>query len=84
MDDLPIFTYFLDSDSDGFGNSAAVLDTCLTVPPTGYVANNLDCNDAEAALNPNATEACDGLDNDCNGLVDDLPVFTYFLDGLCQ
>jgi hypothetical protein len=30
-----------------------------------------DCNDADAAINPKAVEGCsDGIDNDCNGLVD--------------
>ncbi|MBK9337657.1 MAG: T9SS type A sorting domain-containing protein [Lewinellaceae bacterium] len=81
VDDLPTFTYFLDSDADGFGDAATVLDTCLTTPPAGFVTNNLDCNDADAMLNPGIAETCDGLDNDCNGLVDDLPTFTYFLDG---
>ncbi len=30
-----------------------------------------DCDDANAAVNPAATESCDGVDNDCNGLIDD-------------
>ena len=30
-----------------------------------------DCDDGEAAVHPGAPEACDGLDNDCNGEVDD-------------
>ena len=30
-----------------------------------------DCNDAGATVLPGAPEMCDGLDNDCNGLVDD-------------
>ncbi|MBL7796322.1 MAG: T9SS type A sorting domain-containing protein [Saprospiraceae bacterium] len=79
-DDLPIFTYYLDSDGDGYGDSAATLDTCLSNPPAGYVTNSLDCNDLAAGLNPGAAEICDGLDNDCNGLTDDLPIFTYYLD----
>jgi len=80
VDDLPTFTYYLDSDGDGYGDATAALDTCLTDPPAGYVANNLDCDDLAAALNPGVAETCDGLDNDCNGLVDDLPIFTYYLD----
>jgi len=30
-----------------------------------------DCNDDQAAVFPGADELCDGLDNDCNGLVDE-------------
>lgn len=31
-----------------------------------------DCDDTSAAAGPGGTEVCDGLDNDCNGFVDDL------------
>ncbi|MEQ1747427.1 MAG: MopE-related protein, partial [Saprospiraceae bacterium] len=80
-DEQPVYTYFRDADSDGFGDLALSLDTCTALPPTGYVTNSLDCDDATVAINPNAPEACDGLDNNCNGMVDDLPFFTYFRDG---
>lgn len=30
-----------------------------------------DCNDLSAVSNPSAPEICDGLDNDCDGLVDE-------------
>ncbi|MCC7465353.1 MAG: hypothetical protein IT261_03745, partial [Saprospiraceae bacterium] len=38
----------------------------------GY-PENVDCNDTNAAINPNGTEGNlpDGLDNDCNGVIDD-------------
>jgi hypothetical protein len=31
----------------------------------------MDCNDADPAVHPGAGEVCDGVDNDCSGLVDD-------------
>lgn len=31
-----------------------------------------DCNDNNAAIHPDALEVCDGVDNDCNGGVDDV------------
>ena len=31
----------------------------------------VDCDDTVGAINPGAVEVCDGVDNDCNGLVDD-------------
>ncbi len=72
-DGIDQFTYFLDADGDGFGDPMAVpLDTCLIAAPDGFVVNNLDCNDNAASANPDASEVIDGIDNDCNGLVDDV------------
>ena len=35
------------------------------------VANTQDCDDSEAAAHPGNPEVCDGVDNDCNLLIDD-------------
>jgi hypothetical protein len=32
-----------------------------------------DCNDLDGTIHPGLAEACDCKDNDCNGLVDDIP-----------
>lgn len=61
--------FYQDSDGDGFGNPASSVVACLQ--PGGYVTNNLDCNDANPAINPSAQEVCDGVDNDCDSLTDD-------------
>ncbi len=34
--------------------------------------SNEDCDDKQPAVHPGAAEKCDGLDNDCNGKVDDV------------
>jgi hypothetical protein len=78
---ITINTYYADLDGDGFGNAAASKDTCLTTLPVGFVANALDCDDNNANLNPNAVEVCDGIDNNCDNLIDNgLPVNTYYSD----
>ncbi len=39
----------------------------------GFERCGLDCDDGDPAVGPGAEEVCDGVDNDCNGRVDDLP-----------
>jgi len=50
--------WYLDSDGDGFGNSAATILACAQ--PPGYVSVGGDCNDA----NPNCTLDCTDADHD--------------------
>ena len=38
----------------------------------GFSEDDGDCNDSDAAAYPGALEICDGVDNDCNGLSDEL------------
>jgi hypothetical protein len=54
----------VDGDQDGFG-----LPADASCPAGGLQA---DCDDTRAAVFPGAAEVCDGLDNDCDGGVDDL------------
>ena len=61
--------WYLDNDGDGFGNSNVTLSNC--VQPSGYVAIGGDCNDNNNAINPNATEECNGIDDNCNGQADE-------------
>ena len=65
---IPTQLWYIDSDGDGFGNPALPTYNCLQ--PTGYVDNNGDCNDFDLAINPNATEICNGLDDDCDNTAD--------------
>ena len=71
-------TYYQDSDSDGYGNVNIFINSCAQA---GYVANLSDCNDDDFLINANATEICNGLDENCNGQSDDGLVFiNYYLD----
>jgi hypothetical protein len=70
--------YYLDFDGDTYGDAA--MDSAACSPPVGYVANSTDCNDTVAAINPGATEICDGIDNDCDGMVDEGVTTVYYRD----
>ncbi len=62
-------TWYEDSDGDGFGEASATQRACDA--PAGTVADATDCDDADAAVHPDAVERCDGVDNDCDGSTDD-------------
>ncbi|MEQ1567693.1 MAG: MopE-related protein [Myxococcota bacterium] len=72
---------FTDIDDDGWG------------VPVPFTSDDMDCNDAFEALkagdcadsdparNPGVAEVCDGVDQDCDLVVDDGVSTTYYLDG---
>ncbi|HRF77252.1 MAG TPA: MopE-related protein, partial [Chitinophagales bacterium] len=60
---------YADNDQDGEGENF-VTNTCE--PTYGpWINNTLDCDDRYASVNSMATEICDNLDNDCDGLIDE-------------
>ncbi|MFN0176037.1 MAG: M4 family metallopeptidase [Saprospiraceae bacterium] len=76
---LSLVQSWMDNDADGFGDPATEVNACVV--PLGHVFNNTDCNDQNPAVHPNATEICNGIDDNCNALIDDncVPVSTIFL-----
>ncbi len=62
-------TWYGDADGDGFGAASFVAVSCDA--PVGYVATADDCDDLDANVYPGAPETCDGVDEDCDGAVDD-------------
>ena len=65
---------FEDVDDDGYGNDDTIDAACPDAVPSGWSTVGLDCNDDDSSINPDATEVCDDIDNDCNSIVDDPPV----------
>ncbi len=79
-------TFHADADGDGFGDADSTAAACEA--PSGYTADDTDCDDTDAAVSPDASELCDGIDNDCDGLTDDADtlaegaaVLTFYIDG---
>ncbi|HND00181.1 MAG TPA: putative metal-binding motif-containing protein, partial [Myxococcota bacterium] len=50
-----------DADDDGYDD----LTACY------LVGGDLDCNDANPAIHPDAEDSCDGIDNDCDAGTDE-------------
>jgi hypothetical protein len=61
--------WFPDTDGDGFGDPDAGTTACDQ--PAGLIADNLDCDDNDAGVHPDADEVCDAVDNNCDGDVDE-------------
>ncbi len=61
--------WYRDSDRDGVGDSMSPAYACAA--PPSYVAVPGDCDDSNDARSPDVEEVCDGLDNDCDGVIDE-------------
>jgi hypothetical protein len=61
--------WYADSDLDGYGDSGSTIQSCTQ--PGGYISDDQDCDDDDDTINPDETEVCDSVDNDCDGDVDD-------------
>ena len=62
-------TWYPDSDGDGYGADRGSTEACDQ--PSSTVADNSDCDDSDADVNPGETEVCNEIDDDCDGDVDD-------------
>ena len=60
---------WLDADGDGWGDADAPFEGCPA--PAHLVAQAGDCDDSDASVAPGLPDPCDGVDNDCDGLVDE-------------
>lgn len=68
-DNLDYFTYYLDADNDGFGDSDYPELFCNPTSPDGYVDNDSDCDDSNPDINPDAIDIADnGIDENCSGI----------------
>lgn len=79
----PNQTWYQDTDSDGYSNGNTIVQCSR---PNNYksaselTSTSGDCNDNNLAINPNAIEVCDDVDNNCNGQIDEGVLNTYYQD----
>src|SRR6056297_1674208 len=78
VDEGVLNVYYADADGDGFGDASVPTEACS--PPDGFVADNTDCDDTQASVYLGAPELCDGLDNNCDGQVDEGVLNVYYAD----
>jgi hypothetical protein len=62
-------TWYADTDGDGYGDNSSTTQSCNQ--PSGYVDNSSDCDDTDAGINPAELDIGDGIDNDCDGDIDE-------------
>ena len=70
--------WYADRDDDGYGDMNSSQQACEN--PEGYVSNDEDCEDNDDSIYPGATEVCDEVDNNCDGVVDEGLLVTYYAD----
>ncbi len=61
--------WYLDNDNDGYGDVLTFIVACEQAP--GYISVGGDCHDNETSVNPGNPELCNGIDDNCNGIIDD-------------
>lgn len=66
--------FYRDADGDSFGDATDPGTLSCLAPPGSPATNADDCNDNTPTRSPNATEVCNGIDDDCDGQVDDGPL----------
>jgi len=59
--------WFEDGDGDGFGDPEEGIPACEQ--PEGTVADDTDCDDEDATVHPDASEVCNGVDDNCDGSI---------------
>ena len=70
-------TFYVDGDGDGIGGSTPVVACELAA---GRSVRSDDCDDTNAAVNPTATEVCNGIDDNCVGGIDEGVQMSFFED----
>ncbi|HCH62475.1 MAG TPA: hypothetical protein DFR83_06715, partial [Deltaproteobacteria bacterium] len=78
VDEGTLSTYYADADADGWGDLSASTEACAT--PPGYTDRPGDCDPIDGTIHPDATEICDGIDNNCDSVIDNGVLTTFYGD----
>lgn len=64
--------WYRDRDGDGVGSRDSVVASCRQ--PSGFAAEAGDCDETDPSVHPGAEEACNRVDDDCDGKTDEAVV----------
>ena len=76
-EETELIVVYTDVDDDGFGTER--FELCGL--EDGYATRPGDCDDNNAEVHPDADEVCDGVDNNCDDVVDENLTAEYYADG---
>ena len=80
-DNLSYIQSFEDADGDNYGN--IFVDSLSCDIPDGFVLNDSDCDDTDPNIYPGTEELLNGIDDDCNDLIDEgLYLENISIDGI--
>jgi hypothetical protein len=71
--------FYLDADGDSFGESSNSINKCDPVGSYSVVIGG-DCDDSNANINPGSLEINNGMDDNCDGTVDEIITSTIELN----
>src|SRR5262249_19768312 len=66
---------FRDADGDTYADAR-----CCNADATGTLTCGRDCDDTNPGVHPSAPEVCNGMDGNCDGMIDEGVLRTYYLD----
>jgi hypothetical protein len=78
-EDVIFITWYSDADSDGFGDPSLSTITC-DGPPVGFISDALIATTIIPMSFPDATETCNGVDDDCDSQIDEGVQFVFYAD----
>ncbi|MEZ5015390.1 MAG: MopE-related protein [Chitinophagales bacterium] len=68
-EDATFMSYYADMDGDNFGDMDIDSLSCTSID--GYTPDSTDCDDNNPDIYPGTAEIANGVDDNCNGLIDE-------------
>ena len=77
---VELCTAYPDQDGDGFGDGSDPWQGPCWNIPADHLSDGSDCDDGDAAVHPDALDTCNGVDDDCDGQIDEEDPQTWYRD----